>query len=112
MGKYRESIFRKIEVDEKIVYQRKCTGCKEFKEFSEFYNHSKGIYGIRCKCKVCKKKEDREYQRKNSDRINENNKRWREKNKDKIRLINKDYLIRKKMISKGASDVYVRKYIR
>ena len=64
---------------------KKCSTCKEMKEFSEFHKHSKRPDGHQCTCKECKKKIADEYywNRGGKEKYAEANKRWSKNNKDK-----------------------------
>ena len=34
---------------------RECTECNQYKPLTEFYEHSRGLYGRAAKCKACKR---------------------------------------------------------
>jgi hypothetical protein len=95
--------------------QKKCSKCGEWKDLSEFYKDKKGKYGLRCCCKQCISKinkqykldnyeqiqrykdenkeilnaERRQYYLNNKERIKEINKKWRQNNLESSRTSNK-----------------------
>ncbi len=65
---------------------KKCSKCKEEKELSKFNKDKKSKDGHRTQCMKCRsklrKEYDKEYNKKNKEKINEYRKEWREKNKE------------------------------
>ena len=72
---------------------KKCSKCGIWKVFNNinFNKDKKSKYGLRCYCKECQRKADKEYANKNKDKIKERNKEYYEQNKDKIKEYNKKY---------------------
>ena len=64
-----------------------CTKCKELKELKEFHKDKKNKDGLCYKCKSCFKK----YREKNKEKLKEKRKEYREKNKEKIKKKAKVY---------------------
>jgi len=64
-----------------MVNRRICTVCNIEKHFDEFGNSKKGKWGKREFCKDCKRIKDREYERKNPDKMTAKHDRWAKKNK-------------------------------
>ncbi len=62
---------------------KKCPDCKQFKEINEFYKT--GSY-----CKPCSNIRIKKWQRKNPDKVKENNKKWRQANSEKWKKIQKE----------------------
>jgi hypothetical protein len=60
-----------------------CSKCKIEKDLSEFTKHKKSKDGFYCQCKPCKK----EWKVNNKDKANKKNKQYREKIKDKPKII-------------------------
>lgn len=65
---------------------KKCSKCKEMKEFSAFHKHSKRPDGHQCTCKECKKKISDEYywNKGGKEKHAQANKVWQQNNKDKV----------------------------
>ena len=72
---------------------KKCSKCGRWKVFNNinFSKDKKSKYGLRCYCKECQRKADKEYANKNKDKIKERNKEYYEQKKDKIKEYNKKY---------------------
>ena len=70
---------------------KKCSKCGRWKVFNNinFSKDKKSKYGLRCYCKECQRKADKEYANKNKDKIKERNKKYYEQNKDKIKEYHK-----------------------
>ena len=94
---------------EEEVLGRKCTVCKEWKQWSEFGNNKGKKYGKENLCKACKKKSDRKYYENNKEKVAKTNSEYlkkhpevkkkaqgnyRNRHKGKIKESNKDYRIR------------------
>lgn len=62
-----------------------CWMCKECKEDSEFYKHSREKDGLSRQCKTCKSKSDKEYNKRNEESIKAKKKIYRQNNREKIR---------------------------
>ncbi len=62
-----------------------CTKCSELKVYDEFYRKADGRDGYSSQCKKCTAVKQKEYQRKNKERIKEY--------QDEYRRLNKDYLL-------------------
>jgi hypothetical protein len=96
---------------------KKCYKCKEEKQLSEFYNNKNKKDGKSCECKLCKGDLDREYNLKNKKQIKvythdekilaikKAKKKYREANKEKLRIKNKEYrLLNKEKRNKRISE--------
>ncbi|MGB1951962.1 MAG: hypothetical protein ACPHQ9_14405 [Marinobacter sp.] len=59
-----------------------CTKCCENKPLEDFHNKKSSRDGKYSHCKQCKSSEDKKHYQKNSEKIKESSRRWREKNKD------------------------------
>lgn len=63
---------------------KKCKQCWEIKELtSEFWHRWEWVWGFHSKCKVCRNKNNREYNK--QDEVKERYKKYREKNKEHLR---------------------------
>jgi hypothetical protein len=75
------------------VIGKECTKCGEWKPLAEGFNkHKLGLGGRKSECKVCKKS----YNEENKNHYLEVNRKWREKNKGRIReyqQVNKDHYV-------------------
>ena len=59
------------------VTQKKCSKCRETKDFAEFYKMKVGTHGLDHYCIVCRKEKNREYELKNKLRRAEYMAHWR-----------------------------------
>lgn len=64
---------------------KKCSKCKEEKDFIEFHNHKRTKDGYTCRCKECSLNDKKEYYEKNKDKVKEKVKEYRENNLDKVK---------------------------
>ncbi len=75
-----------VVVDGSFIMEGKmCNVCKEFKLLSEFHKNRCTKSGLCVECKVCKNKYASEYQQKNKDKHNANNRKYRKTDKAKLR---------------------------
>jgi hypothetical protein len=70
---------------------KKCSKCNVVKEVCEFYKDSKSRDKFRAKCKSCIKEETNEYSKKNRQKRNELQKKWRLENIHKTKEYRKKY---------------------
>lgn len=70
---------------------KECTKCNIEKPLSEFYKDKIYKDGLQYKCKKCCKQQNKKYRQKNKDKIREYSKNYRVENKDKRREYNKQY---------------------
>ena len=68
-----------------------CSKCGVDKDVGEFYKEKLGRYGVRADCKECNSIKSKKYSNKHSDRLKEQCKKWREKNKDHVRKYDTEY---------------------
>ena len=62
-----------------------CNKCKKKKPFKDFYKHTNGkLYWV---CKICWRKECKEYYQKNKEKHRELTKRWKERNPERWKEI-------------------------
>jgi hypothetical protein len=61
-----------------------CNKCGEWKEFSEYYKDKSKRDGLGSCCKACDAEGCRRYREKNKEKIKEQIRRYNEKNKEKI----------------------------
>jgi hypothetical protein len=73
---------------------KKCNKCGVEQEISDFYENNKI-------CKKCCQEYSNEYRRKNYEKTIESQRKWREKNREKIKIIGKEY--RKNNLEKSKS---------
>lgn len=73
------------------MYKKVCTCCGEEKLIDLFSKKKTGKYGVRSQCKRCLLVKDREYARKNAEKVNEKSKRWKQNNQDKVSSYKKQY---------------------
>ena len=64
---------------------KKCSHCKEIKEYSEFNPDKRSKDKYRCYCIVCSKLKNQESYIRNKIKINERNKKYRDENPEKIK---------------------------
>jgi len=87
------------------VKTKKCNQCEEVKLKTEFSPRKDSKDGLHCICRICRLKNNREYQRKyclkNKNKVKVYRKAWREKNKKKIREYRKIYAKKKFNKNKG-----------
>lgn len=81
-----------------------CNKCKEDKFPSDFYKRSRV-------CKKCYNDHCSDYRRKNSDKSRESQRKWRERNRDKIKIISKEYRKNNIEKSKNAKKNWYKKNI-
>jgi hypothetical protein len=67
---------------------KKCTRCEQYQDYSCFYKSGKYLSS---RCKDCFKKDRAEYYKKNNVLIKEKRKKYVEKNKEKVALLDKRY---------------------
>ncbi len=89
-----------------MIDRRVCTTCKIEKPFEEFGNSKKGKWGKREICKDCKRIKDREYGRKNPDKMTAKHSRWVKKNKPHLRDYNRERYAENPGIFKERSIAY------
>lgn len=68
-----------------------CTKCKETKELSKFGNSKVGKGGLRARCKVCRKADNKAWREANKERVKANKKTWQQANKEKVRANQKTW---------------------
>ena len=68
-----------------------CSKCGIEKELGEFHKKKTGKYGVNSRCKMCVRKQKKEYYNQNKDEIKQQKKEYREQNKDKIKEYRKEY---------------------
>ena len=74
--------YRKVE--DKWLIAKKCTCCGRWLVAStdNFYKLKNGKYGLEARCKECAKNQNKRYREANRDKVAEKNKRWCEVNKE------------------------------
>ena len=71
--------------------EKKCTKCGEVKSLDEFTNFKKGKHGKAYQCKSCFKDYFKKYKQDNKEKNNKHQKEYYKKNKEKILLQKKEY---------------------
>lgn len=61
-----------------------CSKCRESKPLDEFHKDKTTRNGVSSRCKECRKAYAKVYHKKNKDRINAKDKRYREENRDRV----------------------------
>jgi len=89
-----------IDIDKKF-----CIKCKEIKSFDMFYKAKTKKDGMRYSCKACDYKYAKKWRLKNKDKVREHRKKYRLNNKDKIKELGKKYYI----INKDKKKAYHKK---
>jgi len=64
---------------------KKCSKCKEEKEFVDFHKHKKTKDGYTSRCKECSLNDKKEYYEKNKDKVKKKVKEYRENNLDEVK---------------------------
>lgn len=96
---------------------KECSKCHEVKPVGEFGVWASGADGLRLYCKKCNNAMSREfdignpgiqreYRKKNRDRIRELDRKWRKQNPEKVKMSRKK---RDKKSVKGLKDSYIKK---
>lgn len=62
-----------------------CVKCKEIKDLSHYGKDSTNKSGLRSRCKLCRSKDSKEWNKTNPDRLSINSKKWYLKNPEKAR---------------------------
>ena len=75
---------------------RFCTKCGEFKQFSDFYKHKNGKFGVTEQCKDCIRNHNRQYYQENKTIAKYRVQQYREKYPEKIRQSLKKYRLKNK----------------
>ena len=70
---------------------KKCSKCSQVKPLSEFYAEKKQSDGKRSQCKTCTNITNKKYHDKNKDKITEYHKKYYEENKTKLKNDRRDY---------------------
>lgn len=70
---------------------KKCTGCMEFKNFSDFGKEPRVRDGLQSRCRACKAQSSKNWSSKNRQKKNDSLKNWREKNPEKVLTYNDRY---------------------
>lgn len=84
-----------------------CTKCKIEKKLDNFRKDKKGKYGHTSSCKECRKKNDADYRKiLNKEKNKENQKKYREKNKEILKIKNQIYKNKHKEESIKYSKIY------
>jgi hypothetical protein len=73
-----------------------CTECKIKKDFTEFNKHPTGKYGLLGKCKICKKKYNKNYRLNNIEKLKKQREEYNLKNKEKFKNYHKLYHLNNK----------------
>jgi 5-methylcytosine-specific restriction endonuclease McrA len=71
--------------DMNILSQKNCTKCKKWKFMIEFGKDASRKDGLKDKCRQCSNEIQREWYKKNPDKVRKYNRKWRNENKDKNR---------------------------
>lgn len=74
---------------------RKCTTCKRTKALTEFYAAKYGKNGLKAACKKCYNAANSTWQQENREAANGYAKKYRERNKEAVRLARKRSMVRK-----------------
>jgi superfamily II helicase len=83
-----------------VVYTKVCFACKKEKDLADFNRQKGGKWGRKHVCRDCHHKQERERYLKNSYAIINRNKRWANRNNEKMKKYKRDYYHRNK---KGAA---------
>ena len=70
---------------------KKCTCCGVEKTLSEFHKNKRYKLGVRSKCKICRAEENKQYRENNREKILEHGRQWYKNNREKSRDLNKKY---------------------
>lgn len=70
---------------------KRCTKCKEEKNFSQFYKNSTAKDGFRPHCKVCVSAHEKKYKENNPEKVLASKRKYAEKNREKILASRRKY---------------------
>lgn len=88
---------------------KKCSMCGEMKTLDEYHRMTRSKDGRRSQCKVCHKKANQEYAKKNQETIIKGRKRYYKQNKDKLKILNKQYYEQnKEYVNERNKEYYVK----
>ncbi len=73
------------------IRTKQCSKCKEWKDYSEFYNDIWSSNGISSSCKECDKENKRIYYQNNKEKVKERNKNYANIKKEEKRKYQKNY---------------------
>jgi len=79
-----------VDVIFNIYFMKKCSICKEIKETSEFPKDTRMKDGFSSNCKFCKKEISKKYREKNKDKIKKRNQEYNNNNKDYFKKYRED----------------------
>ena len=71
--------------------KKKCTKCGEVKSLSEFYKQRAKKIGVMSSCKCCDNQRQREYRKKNGEKVNKNRRKYCKNNRDKMNATSRRY---------------------
>ena len=82
------------------MIKKQCNNCEKYKPLSDFYKHPNGKLGVRPNCKECRKKQCREYTRKNKIKCNERSRKYHESHKTHLNKLSNEYYRKRKINEK------------
>ena len=75
---------------------KKCTKCKEIKEYSEFYKDKRAKSGLQSECKKCHSARTKIYREKNSEHYKEYHKNYYKENMENHKCNSREYHLKSK----------------
>lgn len=82
---------REYYTDQNGVLWLKCWDCLEFKTKNDFYKTTWSLFNLTSKCKSCMSKRTKERCRNNPDKRAKKSKRYRENNRERIKVMKKEW---------------------
>ena len=77
-------VMQRIYDSEGKLVSKECSKCHKIKSVSEFHKCERNADGLQTKCKECRNENDKKYRQENKDKIKEKNKKFYQENKDEI----------------------------
>ena len=77
-------VMQRIYDSEGKLVSKECSKCHKIKSVSEFHKCERNADGLQTKCKECRNENDKKYRQENKDKIKEKNRKFYQENKDEI----------------------------
>ena len=91
MNDVEDAVLKVKSLLEFVPTHKTCSGCGMSKTLDLFHKHLKGLFGLRSKCKECRKTGGQQYYQKNRERCLVVRRNWKDKNRDRRLEYNREY---------------------